>query len=43
MSESGKETYDELCKLLGIQEPVLIQKYRDKKIQEHVTPFSVNK
>ena len=26
MSESGKETYDELCKLLGIQEPILIQK-----------------
>tara|TARA_R100000329_G_scaffold3569_1_gene5166 strand:+ start:418 stop:588 length:171 start_codon:yes stop_codon:yes gene_type:complete len=43
MSESGKETYDELCKLLGIEEPVLIQKYRDKKIEEHATPFSVNK
>ena len=43
MSESGKETYDELCKLLGIEEPVLIQKYRDKKIKEHDTPFFANK
>ena len=43
MSQSEKETYDELCKLLGIQEPVLIQKYGDKKIEEHATPFSVNK
>ena len=49
MSTSGKETYDKLCELLGIEEPVLIQqpviieKYKDKKIEEHSTPFSVNK
>ena len=43
MSQSGKETYDELCELLGIEEPALIKKYRDNMIRKYATPLSVNK